>query len=181
MVKNITFPFFLAAGFLIALALSAPEAQAALAGTACSQAGQTKMDTDNKNIIACVCKTTANCGSSDLVWKGMSSGNITCPAGQALTGIVNGQPQCTTMGLINYTCPSGTAATSVVNSVPQCAAKGVVDYSCPEGQYIASISNGKANCFSVPTATCCGTVKYSGCRGTGYMYRCLVNGMANLN
>ncbi len=173
--------FFFAAALFVAAALPASPALAALAGTACTQSGATRMDTDNRNVVACVCKTTSNCGPSDLAWKAMSSGNATCPAGQALTGIVSGVPQCAAMGLINYTCPSGTAATSIVNGVPQCVAKGVVDYACPSGQYIASISGGKANCFTVPNVTCCGTIEYWGARGRAYSYTCLEGGKANLN
>ncbi|MFA5041574.1 MAG: hypothetical protein WC464_08085 [Bdellovibrionales bacterium] len=172
---------FLAVVMLSVAVLSSHPAQAALVGSPCTQSGQTRMDTDNVNIIACVCKSTANCGPSGLEWKTMSSGTLSCPAGQGLTGIVNGIPQCAPLGVINYTCPGGGAATSIVNGQPQCAPKGVINYSCPSGQYIASISNGTANCFSVPPVTCCGTIEYWACRGRAYSYTCLVNGRANLN
>ena len=86
---------FSAVAFSATLALAA----APLVNTACSQPGKTKMDTDGKNIIACVCSSVANCAPSDLIWKAMTNdvlttGTISCPEGHVMIGISNGQPQC---------------------------------------------------------------------------------------
>ncbi|MFA5041573.1 MAG: hypothetical protein WC464_08080 [Bdellovibrionales bacterium] len=171
--------------FLIVMSLgifvfSSPQAQAALVGSSCAQSGKTQMDTDGKNIIACVCKTIANCGPSDLVWKAMAGPNISCPSGQGLTGIVNGVPQCSTLGVFNYSCPSGTAASSIVNGVPQCTPVGVINLTCPSGQYVLNVVNGVTSCATPPVETCCGTFQYSSCRGTAYSYACISGGRAKL-
>ncbi|MFA5041564.1 MAG: hypothetical protein WC464_08030, partial [Bdellovibrionales bacterium] len=147
--------FFLTfAGIFGLVILPAHDAHAALAGTACTQSGLSRMDTDGKNIIACVCKTISNCGASDLVWKTMAAQNISCPAGQAIRAIVNGTPQCSTLGVVNYTCPAGTSATSIVNGVPQCTPIGVINLSCPSGQYVLKVVNGVTSCATPPPQTC---------------------------
>ncbi len=169
---------FLAAGLLGCLMVH--PAQAALLGSACDQRGASRMDTDGKNIVACVCKTMANCGTADLVWKAMASADVTCPAGQAIKAIVNGVPQCSTLGVVNYTCPSGTSASSVVNGVPQCTPIGVISLSCPAGQYVLNVVGGVTHCASPPEQTCCGTFQYSAYRGTAYSYACIVGGKAKL-
>ncbi|MFA5041572.1 MAG: hypothetical protein WC464_08075 [Bdellovibrionales bacterium] len=84
----------------MALAAFQAEAAGALIGTSCSQLGQTKIDADGKNIIACVCNATANCNTSGLVWKTMTNGTLTtgtisCPSGQIMTAIsATGAPTC---------------------------------------------------------------------------------------
>ncbi len=103
-------------------AFSSADALALNVGTSCSVVGQTQMDTDQNNIIACVCNTISNCETTghinDLKWKVMSSG-IACPSGQALTGIVNGQPVCKSS--ITFSgCPSGQVIKGVSNGTPYC-------------------------------------------------------------
>ncbi|MFA5041565.1 MAG: hypothetical protein WC464_08035 [Bdellovibrionales bacterium] len=90
---------FLAFLYAVALASWPACAGTSVIGTPCSQLGRTQIDADGKNIVACLCSTTANCASSDYKWKSMTegslaSGAISCPSGQIMTGIINGQPQC---------------------------------------------------------------------------------------
>ncbi|MFA5040800.1 MAG: hypothetical protein WC464_04110 [Bdellovibrionales bacterium] len=86
------------------LSLSSASHAASLVGTSCPDSvGATRMDTDNINIIACVCGTIQNCDTtghkSDLVWKAMSktnTPNIICPSGKAVQAISNGTVTCVT-------------------------------------------------------------------------------------
>ena len=75
-----------------ALAAAAPPPPPLL-GQACSNIGETKIDNDHKNIIACLCATTANCGASDMKWKAMSDTLTGCAANQVMT-MKNGQASC---------------------------------------------------------------------------------------
>jgi len=93
-------------------AFSMQQAEAALLGTSCSNevVGKTRMDTDNKNIIACVCATTANCATLDLKWKAMSNSSIiACETGKVMTGIDKGVAVCTTPTPVGTTTPTGPA------------------------------------------------------------------------
>ncbi|MDD5587128.1 MAG: hypothetical protein PHY92_09295 [Alphaproteobacteria bacterium] len=62
------------------------------ANKACKQLGETTMDGNNQNLIACL---DDGSGTNTNVWKPMSP-NITfmCPAGQVLVGITDGKPTC---------------------------------------------------------------------------------------
>ncbi len=80
---------------LAALALLAfpAHALAALPGQACSEVGKTTMDDNKRNIIACLYNDT----SSALIWKSMSTSQVSCGSGQAVTSISNGIPVCGTV------------------------------------------------------------------------------------
>ncbi len=99
---------------LLVLVLSPPQARAAnVAGSACSVIGQTVMDDNKQNIIACVYSSSA---ATTLVWKAMtddlssSNVNVSCPSGQAVTSIVKGVPSCGTV--------SSTTTTSTLYKCP---------------------------------------------------------------
>ncbi|MFA5041332.1 MAG: hypothetical protein WC464_06845 [Bdellovibrionales bacterium] len=95
--------FFLAA--LIGVSLAFPAQAASLVGASCSTAGTTQMDTDGATLVACL-KSVA--GSSSLIWKAMTSNNVTCSSGQAVTALINGVPQCATVAAAAASAPPAT-------------------------------------------------------------------------
>ena len=104
-----------------------PASAASMVGQSCDTVGKTQLDSDQINIVACVCSTQANCdtaavapGINDLKWAVMSNGPLVCPSGQALTGIVNGQPQCTNAASYTMSCPSGQVLKGISNGSPVC-------------------------------------------------------------
>lgn len=91
-----------------------------LVGTTCTTLGKARMDSDQLNLIACVCDA-ANCTSG--VWKVMTNettadGMIACPDGKIMTGISQGQPVCIAPPVTTVSCPSGVK--SIVGGVPSC-------------------------------------------------------------
>ncbi|MFA4995279.1 MAG: hypothetical protein WC521_08275 [Bdellovibrionales bacterium] len=107
--------------------------------------GVSLMDGNKQNIIACIC-TTAACNAADWKWRSMTTNKLTCPAGQALTGVSNGQPQCAAVGLLNKNCPAGQYATKVTSGVMACAAPPSCSSCCP----------------SCPAPSACGTFHVCG-------------------
>jgi len=93
---------------IIALLLCAVSAQAAsLIGTACPTVGQTKMDNDNVNLVACLRTSTSD---SALIWKSMTTNTVSCSSGMAVTSISNGIPACSAVtsssSIKAYACPT---------------------------------------------------------------------------
>ncbi len=90
------------AGYPVHQATAVVAGPTTLIGTPCpNQLGITKKDTLDMNIVACLCDTVPNCDptTNAVVWKEMATdivavGTFACPAGQALTGIKSGVPQC---------------------------------------------------------------------------------------
>ncbi len=95
-------------------AFHAPLARAALPGQPCTEIGKTLMDENKQNLVACL-----NNGYGILKWKATTDSDVSCSAGQIVTGVVNGVPQCGSL-IEDFSCPSGKAVTSVVNGIPQC-------------------------------------------------------------
>ncbi|MDR3423863.1 MAG: hypothetical protein P4M13_02120 [Alphaproteobacteria bacterium] len=142
-------------------------------GHNCSQLGSTIMDVDHKNIVACLadgassdCPATAgNCvwramapvpptcasgytlqysnASSSFVCVGISTIN-SCPAGQVMTGMTNGAPQCANTVTIPG-CPSGQMMTGINDGQPVC---GGTTIQCPTGQVLSSDVNGTVTCVA---------------------------------
>jgi hypothetical protein len=79
-------------------------------GLPCGTIGQTMMDGNNENVIACLACTVSandpNCPASGQEWKAMSNNSsIVCPAGQVITGITNGAVTCASAA--GKACPNG--------------------------------------------------------------------------
>ena len=86
-------------------------------GNLCDHLGLSTMSDDQVNIVYCTTNTASN--TPPLVWKSSVS-DLTCPAGEAVTGIVNGVPQCAAINL-NFPCPSGYVVIGISNGNPVCA------------------------------------------------------------
>jgi len=164
-------PLLLCATALISLPVH-PANAALLIGSACDnfELGTTKMDNDDVNLVACVCKNP-NCAPAGRIWKGMSnSNNIICPNPadgiiKTITSIINGVATCTVPKNSDISCPTGQAMTAIVGGVPTCTAgaatpkppppcpgKSVPLNACPtyyEDRWGHSIANGSAGSMYV--------------------------------
>ncbi|MFA5041192.1 MAG: hypothetical protein WC464_06125 [Bdellovibrionales bacterium] len=77
---------------LLSLMLATAQASAAsLIGMSCPTLGESKMDTNKANLIACLYTSETN---NAMIWKALSTINSGCTSGQAVVNITNGTPVC---------------------------------------------------------------------------------------
>ncbi len=136
-----------------------------LFGYCCSTPGQTVMDDDNLNIIACLCGTKSNCTNpGDLVWKAMSKGNahldVDCAkSGKILAGISGGVPIC----IEPKTVTNVVTRNITVTPPPLCPA---INLSCIEGVGCSGGCHGGFDA-NLPGGLTTGTMALSGSCNTG--------------
>ncbi len=87
-------------------------------GQSCEVPGQTVMDFDKRNLIACLCDGA--CQGGNFKWKAMTASGKTCPAGQVMTGFAGGLPVCSAIVYTAFSCPTGEVLTGIGNGQVRC-------------------------------------------------------------
>ncbi|MDR3423957.1 MAG: hypothetical protein P4M13_02605 [Alphaproteobacteria bacterium] len=137
-------------------------------GGNCSQLGSTIMDVDHKNIVACLVDgTNSNCSATagNCKWRAMAPVPPTCASGYALQySNATSSFVCVGITTIN-SCPAGQVMTGMTNGAPQCA-NTVTIPNCPSGQMMTGINDGQPVCGSTSIQCPAGQVLYSEVNGT---------------
>ncbi|MCL2468849.1 MAG: hypothetical protein FWF24_01270 [Alphaproteobacteria bacterium] len=113
-------------------------------GQLCNNAkGTTRLDASRQNIIACLESATS---IGNWYWKLGSVTQRTCPTGQTMQGIKNGEPVCVQTDM---TCPAGQVMQSIANGMPVCVAAAVpAGVNCGAGQVLQGIVDGEPVCVT---------------------------------